>query len=121
MIFLSKKGTDEYINLMANGLNAKPTSTEDFNYNENLDPIVLRGILKKRIMKKCRQDGRNFYYVDTGYFGNEKGPSNPNGWKYWHRIVKMIYNTEKLLIGPMIDLKFLIKKFNHSIEMDVLY
>ena len=63
MIFLSKKGTDEYINLMANGLNAKPTSTEDFNYNENLDPIVLRGILKKRIMKVFKEyglDGKEF-------------------------------------------------------------
>jgi hypothetical protein len=98
MIFLSKKGTDEYINLMAKGLNAKPTSTEEFDYSENLDPIVLRGILKKRIMRKCRQDGRDFYYVDTGYFGNEKGPSNPSGWKYWHRIVK-----NELQHGEIID------------------
>jgi hypothetical protein len=25
--------------------------------------------------------------MDTGYFGNERSTVNPNGWKYWHRIV----------------------------------
>jgi hypothetical protein len=26
--------------------------------------------------------------MDTGYFGNEITDSNPNGWKYWHRIIR---------------------------------
>lgn len=87
-IFLSKNGQDPYINQFAQGCRSKITSTEDFNYDESQDPIVLRGILKDRIMKKCWTDQRDFYYMDTGYFGNEAKSSNPNGWKYWHRITK---------------------------------
>ncbi len=88
MIFLSKDGQDEYINMFANGCKSKIISTEKFNYDDSSDPIVLRGILKKKIIHRCWEDNRTFYYMDTGYFGNERTESNPNGWKYWHRIVK---------------------------------
>lgn len=88
MIFLSKEGEDEYVNMLAKGCKTLPTSTDDFVYSDNAEPIVLRGILKHKIMKQCWKDGRDFYYIDTGYFGNERTQSNPNGWKYWHRIVK---------------------------------
>ena len=88
MIFLSKDNKDPYINMFAQGCNTRTTSTDDFNYNDSTDSIVLRGILKKKWMHQCWEDKRNFYYMDTGYFGNERTDSNPNGWKYWHRIVK---------------------------------
>jgi hypothetical protein len=88
MIFLSKNGQDEYINMLAAGSNSRVTDTEDFVYDSNDDPIVMRGILKKKIIHKCWEDQRDFYYVDTGYFGNERTSTNPNGWKFWHRIVK---------------------------------
>jgi hypothetical protein len=88
MIFLSKNGEDEYINMFARGCGAEPTNTEDFDYKNSSGPIILRGILKDKIMKHCWKTGRDFYYVDTGYFGNEVTEKNPNGWKYWHRIVK---------------------------------
>ena len=39
-------------------------------------------------MNKCLADGIDYYFVDTGYFGNHARPGNPNGWKLWHRIVK---------------------------------
>lgn len=88
MIFLSKDGNDEYINMFAQGCKTRITSTNDFDYDSSNDPIVLRGILKKKWIKQCWKDNRTFYYVDNGYFGNERTGSNPNGWKYWHRIVK---------------------------------
>jgi hypothetical protein len=88
MIFLSKDGNDEYINMFAKGCNTPITSTDNFIYNSSKDPIVLRGILKHKIMKQCWQDGRDFYYIDSGYFGNQPNPQNPHGWKLWHRIVK---------------------------------
>lgn len=51
---------------------------------EKLDiktPIVVRGIAKKKVMHKAIEDGRDFYYIDTGYFGNQKT-------KLYHRISK---------------------------------
>ena len=89
MIFLSKNGTDEYVNMFANGSNTMPTSDKEFDYNATApEPIVLRGILKHKIMKQCWEDKRDFYYMDSGYLGNYKTPINPNGWKWFHRIVK---------------------------------
>jgi hypothetical protein len=79
MIFLSKNGKDEYINMLAHGYGQQPVA--DFDYDASDQPIVLRGILKHKIMKRCWHDKRDFYYVDTGYFGNGR-------WKQWHRIVK---------------------------------
>jgi hypothetical protein len=108
MIFLSKDGQDEYINMFAKGCNTPVTSTDNFVYNASNDPIVLRGILKHKIMKQCWQDGRDFYYIDTGYFGNERTASNPNGWKYWHRIVKNDLQHGDIIPRP--DDRF--RKFN---------
>jgi hypothetical protein len=87
-IFLSKGGEDEYVNMFARSVGVPVTNTDDFDYSANTNPIVLRGILKHKIMKQCWQDSREFYYIDSGYFGNQPNPQNPNGWKLWHRIVK---------------------------------
>jgi hypothetical protein len=108
MIFLSKDGNDEYINMFAKGCNTPITSTDNFVYELSNDPIVLRGILKHKIMKQCWQDGRTFFYVDTGYFGNERTSSNPNGWKYWHRVVKNDLQHGEIIARP--DDRF--RKFN---------
>ena len=51
MIFLSKEGEDDFINLFASGCNATPISTDDFVYDSSTDSIILRGILKHKIMK----------------------------------------------------------------------
>lgn len=99
-IFLSKDGNDEYVNSFAKGCNAIPVSTDNFIYESSIDPIVLRGILKYKIMKRCWEDQRNFYYIDTGYFGNEKTNINPNGWKYWHRIVKNDLQHGEIISRP---------------------
>lgn len=101
MIFLSKDGNDEYVNMFARGCNSVPVS--DFDYAASNDPIVLRGILKHKLMKRCWQDRRDFYYIDTGYFGNQR-------WKEWHRIVKNdLQHTD---IVPRPDDRF--KKFNKT-------
>jgi len=44
-------------------------------------PVVLRGITKRKQMDACRAAGKDFYYIDTGYFGNGKK-------KLYHRITK---------------------------------
>jgi hypothetical protein len=112
MIFLSKDSQDEYINMFAKGCRSKVTSTDEFVYEENNDPIVLRGILKKKIIHRCWEDRRTFYYMDTGYFGNEKNSSNPNGWKYWHRIVKNDLQHGEIIPRPDDRFRHFNKKFN---------
>ena len=58
----------------------------------NMTPAVLRGITKRKQMEGCRAAGRDFYYMDTGYFGNGKR-------KLYHRITKN--NVQNF--GPIID------------------
>ena len=112
MIFLSKNGEDEYINMFARGCGTRSISTDDFDYSKSTDPIVLRGILKHKIMYQCWEDGRDFYYVDTGYFGNERNSTNPEGWKYWHRIVKNNLQHGEIIARP--DDRF--RQFNKTFQ-----
>ena len=91
-IFLSKGKQDEYINMLAQSAGQDPTDTDYFDYkydviNDGMTP-VLRGILKYKIMKKCLEDGKDFYYVDSGYVGNNINPLNRMGSKLYHRIVR---------------------------------
>jgi hypothetical protein len=86
-IFLNKNNSDEYIEMFAAGSNTVPTCLETWHYEDSTDPLVLRGIMKHKIIKRCWEDKRNFYYMDTGYLGNRPNPDNPNGWKHWHRVV----------------------------------
>lgn len=97
-IFLSKNKADEYINMFAKGIGVTPVS--EFEYTDSNDPIVLRGILKHKLMKRCWNDNRDFYYMDSGYFGNNKNPLNPNGFKHWHRIVKNNLQHGEIVARP---------------------
>lgn len=111
-IFLSKDGEDPYIKIFAEGCKSKIVSTEEFSYDNSKDPIILRGILKKKIIHRCWKEGRTFYYMDTGYFGNERTASNPNGWKYWHRIVKNNLQHTEIIKRPDDRFKQFNKKFH---------
>jgi len=57
-----------------------------------MSPVVLRGITKRKQMQACRDAGRDFYYIDTGYFGNGKK-------KTFHRITK----NDVQWFGPIIE------------------
>jgi hypothetical protein len=92
-VFLSKGGQDEYINMMAHGSGSHITNTNDFRYEDSHAPIVLRGILKHKIMQRCWQDRRDFYYMDTGYFGNSVN-------KLYHRIVRNDLQHQDIVQRP---------------------
>ena len=85
MICLSKNKTDEYINLFAYGAGLP---IEDYDYNFKNNEILIRGMTKRKLVHWCWSNNHNFYYMDSGYVGNYKSKSNPNGWKLYHRIVK---------------------------------
>ena len=108
-IYYSKNGQDEYINMFARGSGGVPVA--DFDYAASRDPIVIRGILKHKLMKQCWADGRDFYYMDSGYFGNNPNPANPQGWKYWHRIVKNNLQHGEIIARPDDRLKRFNKEF----------
>jgi hypothetical protein len=99
-IFLSKEGKDEYINMFAIGSGGRVIKSDDFKYDHSEDPLVLRGILKHKIMKRCWFEGRDFYFMDTGYMGNQQNPLNPMGWKYYHRIVKNDLQHDEIVKRP---------------------
>jgi hypothetical protein len=86
-IFLNKNNADEYIEMFAAGSETVPTCLETWCYEDSDAPLVLRGIMKHKIIKRCWADQRQFYYMDSGYLGNRPSMANPNGWKFYHRIV----------------------------------
>jgi hypothetical protein len=51
-------------------------------------PSIFRGVVKRKYIQQHWQDKKDFYYMDTGYFGNFLSPGNPSGKKLFHRIVK---------------------------------
>ena len=51
-------------------------------------PSIFRGVVKRKHIQQHWQDKKDFYYMDTGYFGNFVSPGNPSGKKLFHRIVK---------------------------------
>lgn len=57
----------------------------------DMSPVVIRGIAKRKQIYACWDKGRDFYYIDTGYFGNGKR-------KLYHRIQK----NHLQAIGPII-------------------
>lgn len=58
----------------------------------SMTPVILRGITKRKQMDSCRERGRDFYYIDTGYFGNGKK-------KTYHRVTK----NDVQNFGPIIN------------------
>ena len=57
---------------------------------ESQAPCVFRGVTKRKQMMRCREQGRDFYYIDTGYFGNGRK-------KTYHRITK----NDMQYLGPV--------------------
>src|SRR6056300_790899 len=45
-------------------------------------PVSFRGMTGRKIVEACEKQGRDYYYVDTGYLGNREKR------KIYHRVVK---------------------------------
>jgi hypothetical protein len=104
--FLSRNGKDEYVNALANSVGVTPISYDEFDFNDSSNPVVVRSMVKARkVLKKCIDIGRDFYYVDTGYMGNHSRPENPKGFKHYHRIVKNGLQHNEIIDRPADRLK----------------
>jgi len=103
-LFLSKNNQDEYINMLAQSAGAEPTDSDyfDFHYDVEVDrkKLVLRGILKHKIMHRCWEGGHDFWYVDSGYAGNNVTATNSRGTKLYHRIVKNDLQHQEIRSRP---------------------
>lgn len=86
-IFLNKNNNDEYMEMFARGCGSAPTELETWDYDSSQAPLVIRGIMKHKIIKRCWEDQRPFLYIDSGYLGNRQYVKNPRGDKIWHRVV----------------------------------
>jgi hypothetical protein len=63
-------------------------------------PPIFRGIIKRKYIHDCINRGIDFYYMDTGYFGNFVNLNNPSGKKIYHRIVKNELQKSKIELKP---------------------
>tara|TARA_Y100000389_G_scaffold203712_1_gene253144 strand:- start:1132 stop:2892 length:1761 start_codon:yes stop_codon:yes gene_type:complete len=85
---------DEYLEAFSLGVGGKLSTWEK---EENTDyPLVVRGVggSSRKAIQHCWNTGREFYAIDTGYFGNSKSKS-----KGWHRITKNALQYT----GPIIE------------------
>jgi hypothetical protein len=87
MICLSKNKTDEYVNMYAKGAKL-PIYDYTYAHENKKEPILIRSLAKRKLIWKCLETKREFYYMDSGYLGNYKSPINEGGWKIFHRIVR---------------------------------
>ena len=80
---------DSFVMGMALGSGGKYIRADDVaQYWDHPAPFLVRGLGKQKIIKECIARGKDFYFMDTGYLGNNPSPRNPNGKKTYHRIVK---------------------------------
>lgn len=98
MICLSKHLSDPFVNSFANSSKLKIVDEVPKNLKSG-QSILFRSMLRKSLIERCKKEGIDFYYMDTGYFGNYKGIGNPHGHKKWHRIVK----NDLQHVGDIID------------------
>ena len=87
---------DEYLQSFVIGSGGRLSS---WNAEKNTDiPLIIRGLGggSRKAIKHCWKTGREFFAIDTGYFGNEGSKA-----KIWHRITRNeLQNTQELVERP---------------------
>lgn len=63
-------------------------------------PFVARGVAQRKQIRDCIENNRDYYYIDTGYFGNYPSKENIIGKKLWMRVVKNEMQLSKLRECP---------------------
>jgi lipopolysaccharide biosynthesis glycosyltransferase len=87
---------DEYLQSFVIGSNGR---LSDWKTEETTNtPLIIRGLGggSRKAIKHCWETGREFYAIDTGYFGNQGSKA-----KIWHRISKNeLQNTQPIIERP---------------------
>ena len=64
------------------------------------DPILIRGISTGDYAKYAQKNGRDYYFMETGYLGNYRSPNNLTGRKIYHRIEKNNMQQSRIMDVP---------------------
>ena len=99
---------DEYLQSFILGCNGRLSDWDSEEHKGN--PLIIRGLGggSRKAIQHCWETGREFYAIDTGYFGNEGSKT-----KVWHRVTKnALQHTGPIIERPDDRLKkFKYRKF----------
>lgn len=87
-------GADNFAQRFAKGCKGIVASWEQAHALPN--PVMIRGMTFRHATKTCMETGREFYYIDNGYFGNPKS-------KHWFRIIKNSTHDVRPVIARPLD------------------
>lgn len=68
--------------------------------NTITDPILVRGISAGDHIKHAAANGKDYYFMETGYLGNYRSANNETGRKVYHRIEKNAMQQRRFLDVP---------------------
>ena len=80
---------DPYVLGFSIGCNGTYHRTDTFNSFVK-EPCLFRGMGKSPQIKQCIENNIDWYYIDTGYLGNDK-------FKTWHRISKNNFQVQRIM------------------------
>jgi hypothetical protein len=78
-------------------------------------PVLLRGISSGKIANQHRDQGKDYYFIETGYLGNYRCDNNRTGRKIYHRIVKNAMQHSTIMDVPDDRWRELVR-FNPNLE-----
>lgn len=101
-LFRLMKFSDYAAMIMAAYPESKFMHSRDYKRMRNKipDPILIRGISSGEYAKHAEQQGRDYYFVETGYLGNYRCINNQTGRKIYHRIEKNAMQQSRIMEVP---------------------
>lgn len=101
---------------------ATPVDTKYFRKNPSEfsnSLFLLRGITNHKYCEIIKSVNSNFFYIDTGYFGNINGyfENNPSYKKCFHRMVYNKLQNDKLTFRDDIRYKIILKFIENEFEV----
>lgn len=94
--------TDYPAMVVASARNSKIVHAKRFQYEkENIPgPYVIRGIASKDLIEYAIETKQDYYFIETGYFGNYTNHYNIGAKKLFHRLAKNNMQQEYILDVP---------------------
>ena len=90
-----KKGVNTFFSSLCKSYDGVITPSRNFDQKEMTGDVFIRGFqgMKTHVLiRNLIKNNRTFYFVDSGYFGNEKLP-----YKKWHRVTKNDFQNCKII------------------------